>query len=158
MPYYDAISGGYDELHGEEQLSKLSIIKSNLEISKNAMLLDVGCGTGISSQFGCKVVGLDSSIGLIKLNKSSDKIVGFAESLPFKGNSFDYVISITSIHNFKNIKKSINEMKRVGKEHFVFSVLRKSGKFDYIKKMIEENFKIGNVVEEEKDVIFFCNK
>ena len=158
MPYYDAISGGYDELHGEEQLSKLSIIKSNLEISKNAMLLDVGCGTGISSGFDCFVAGIDLSMGLLRQNKNNKKILGAAESLPFKDKSFDYVISVTAMHNFNNIKKSMEDMKRVGKVHFVFSVLKKSRKFDYIKKMIEENFKIGNVVEEEKDVIFFCNK
>jgi len=158
MSYYDGISKGYDELHEEEQMNKLSIIKNSIRISKNARLLDVGCGTGISSRFGCSVVGVDSSIGLIKLNKNSHKIVGFAESLPFKDKSFDYVLSVTAMHNFKNIKKSINEMKRVGKGNFVFSVLRKSGKFGYIKKMIEENFRIGNAVEEEKDVIFFCRK
>ena len=156
MPYYDAISQGYDELHGEEQLSKLAVIKSNLEISKNARLLDVGCGTGISSGFNCFVAGIDSSMGLLKQNKNNKKILGTAESLPFKDNSFDYVISVTAIHNFKNIRKSIEEVKRVGKKDFVFSVLRKSGKFDYIKEMIEENFRIEKIIEEHYDTILFC--
>ena len=48
-------------------------------------------------------------------------------------------------------------MKRVGKGDFIFSVLRKSGKFGYIKKMIEKNFKIGKALEEDKDVVFFCS-
>src|SRR3989338_8427302 len=156
MPYYDAISKGYDELHGEEQLNKLSIIKNNIELGKGAKILDVGCGTGISSGFDCFVAGIDPSIGLLRQNKNNKKILGIAESLPFKANSFDYVISVTAIHNFKNIKKALEEIKRVGKKDFVFSVLMKSGKFDYIKKMIEENFKIGKAVEEEKDMIFFC--
>jgi len=158
MAYYDVIAKGYNELHSEEQLNKLSIIKENIKINKNTRILDVGCGTGISSGFECFAAGIDSSIGLLRQNKNNKKILGVAESLPFKDNSFDYVISITAIHNFKNIKKSIKEMKRVGKKDFVFSVLKKSGKFDYIKKMIEENFKIGKAVEEEKDVIFFCSK
>ncbi|MBS3114871.1 class I SAM-dependent methyltransferase [Candidatus Woesearchaeota archaeon] len=155
MDYYDFIAKGYDELHREEQSNKLLIIKNNIKINKKIRILDVGCGTGISSGFGCFVVGIDPSIGLLKQNNNK-KILGVAENLPFKNYSFDYVVSITSIHNFKNIKKSINEIKRVGKENFVFSVLKNSKRFDFIKNLIEKNFRIIKVVEEEKDSIFFC--
>lgn len=157
MDYYSQIADGYNELHSEEQLSKLSIIKNNIRINTTTKILDVGCGSGISSQFDCKVVGVDPSIRLIKQNPKH-KIIGVAETLPFKNNQFDYVISVTSIHNFKNIKKSINEIKRVGKGNFVFSVLKKSGKFDFIKGLIQKNFKVGKVAEEGKDTIFFCKK
>src|SRR3989338_3366943 len=156
MDYYNEIAQGYNELHLEEQLSKLSIIKNNIKISRTTKILDVGCGTGISSQFDCCVVGIDPSVGLLKQNKNSKKIIGFAESLPFKDNSFDYVISVTSMHNFKDIKKSIDEIKRVGRNDFVFSVLKKSGKSKSIKKLIEKNFKIDKMIEEEKDTIYFC--
>ena len=49
-------------------------------------------------------------------------------------------------------------MNRVGKESYVFSVLKKSKKFDTIKNLIVKNFKIGKVIEEGKDTIFFCGK
>ena len=153
--YYDAIAKGYNELYQQEQLHKLSIIKNNIKINKKAKLLDVGCGTGISSDFDCLVIGVDPSIKLLKQNENN-KVFGIAENIPFKYNSFDYVISITSIHNFTNIKKSINEIKKVGKENFVFSIFKKSKKFNFIKNLIEKNFKIEKVVEEEKDTIFFC--
>ena len=156
MAYYDSISKGYNELYQEEQLKKLSMIKDNIKIKKKTRILDIGCGNGISSDFDCFVVGIDPSIELLRLNKNNKKIVGFAESLPFGDNSFDYVVSITALHNFKNIKKSINEIKRIGKEEFVFSILRKSRKFDYIKKVIEKNFKIEKLIEEGKDTILFC--
>lgn len=156
MEYYNAISEGYDELHKEEQLNKLSVIKTYVKIKKNAKMLDVGCGTGISSEFNCNVTGIDPSLSLLTLNKNKNKIAGMAESLPFKDSSFDYVVSITAIHNFSNIKKSIGEIKRVGKEEFVFSVLKKSKKFDAIKDLIKKSFKIGKVIEEGKDMIFFC--
>lgn len=158
MEYYNIISNGYDELYKEEQLNKLSIIKNNIKINKDTKMLDVGCGTGISSDFECFVVGVDPSVSLLKLNKNTEKIIGMAEELPFKKSSFDFIVSVTSLHNFKNIKKSIDEMERVGKERFIFSVLRKSRKFNPIKKLIEKNFKIEKVVEEEKDVIFLCQK
>ena len=156
MDYYDFIAKGYDELHIEEQSNKLFIIKNNIKINKKIKILDVGCGTGISSDFDCFVVGIDPSIELLKQNKNDKKLLSVAEMLPFKDYSFDYLVSITSIHNFKNIKKSINEIKRVGKENFVFSVLKNSRKFDFIKKLIQKNFKIEKVIEEDKDVIFFC--
>lgn len=157
MTYYDTISKSYNELHQEEQLNKLSIIKNNLKINKNTRVLDIGCGTGISSEFDCFVVGIDPSIELLKQNNKDKKLLGIAEALPFKDSSFSYVISITAIHNFKNIRKSLNEMKRVGKDKFVFSILRKSKKCDIIKKLIKKNFKIEKMIDEEKDSIFFCS-
>lgn len=158
MDYYDKIAQGYNELHLKEQLNKLSIIKNNIKINKATKILDVGCGSGVSSKFGCFVIGLDPSIGLLKQNKNNKKLLGIAESLPFKNDSFDYVISVTSVHNFKNIKKSIDEIRRVGKGNFVFSVLKKSGKFGLIKDLIQKSFRVDEVIEEDKDAIFFCQK
>ncbi|MAG91082.1 hypothetical protein CMO83_00225 [Candidatus Woesearchaeota archaeon] len=158
MEYYDLIAKGYDELHKEEQLNKLDIIKNHININKNTRILDVGCGTGVSSYFDCFVVGIDLSIGLLKQNRNSKKLLGAAETLPFKDDSFDCVVSVTSIHNFEDIQKSIKEMKRVGKNKFVFSVLKRADKFNFIEELITKNFKIGNVIEENKDAIFFCQK
>jgi len=157
MNFYNQISKGYDELHKEEQLNKLNIIKKNIQINKNDLLLDVGCGTGISSQFDCKVIGLDPSIKLLNLNKNKNKILASAESIPFEDNHFDIVISITAIHNFNNIEKAIKEIKRVGKDKFVFSILKKSIKLNEIENLIKNNFKINKIIEEDKDIIFFCN-
>lgn len=154
MNYYDVTSNSYNELYKEEQLNKLSIIKNHIRMNKNAKLLDVGCGTGISSDFDCFVVGIDSSVGLLKQNKNI-KLLCVAESLPFKSNVFDYVISISSIHNFKDIKKAISEMKRVGKNKFVLSVLKKSRRFNYISNIIEKNFKVEKAIREDKDLILF---
>ena len=158
MGYYNSIANGYEELYREEQLNKLDIIKNNIKINKNTKILDVGCGTGISSDFDCFVVGVDPSMGLLNQNKYPMKLLGTAEALPFRSNEFDYVISITALHNFQNIKKSIDEAKRVGRHNFIFSILRKSGKYSQIKNLIEKSFKICNVIEEGKDTIFLCRK
>lgn len=155
MQYYGQISKGYEELYKEEQLNKMLIIKKHIKANKNTKILDVGCGTGISSDFDCTVIGIDPSIELLRQNKKI-WILGNAESMPFKDNSFDYVLSVTAIHNFNGIEKSMQEIKRVGREKFVFSVLRKSNKFNYIKRLIEGNFEVEEIIEEEKDLIFFC--
>src|SRR3989338_1568419 len=147
MGYYDDISEGYDELYRDEQIKKLNIIKSKLKIGKNSKLLDAVCGSGISSDFGCFAVGIDPSMGLLKNNKNKMKIKGIAEMLPFKGGSFDWVISVTAVHNFDDAEKSINEAKRAGKDNFVFSVLKKSKKFGRISGIIHKNFKVYDAVE-----------
>ena len=51
MNYYDEISEGYEELHKEEQETKIKIIKDWLAPGFNQKLLDVGCGTGLAAQF-----------------------------------------------------------------------------------------------------------
>ena len=158
MPTYNQIAASYNELYGEEQLNKLLIIKNNIKINKSTKILDVGCGTGISSSFDCFVIGIDPSAKLLRQNVKPLKVLGAAESLPFKNNEFDFVISITAIHNFNDIKKSIDEIKRVGNKNFVLTVLKNSRKFSLIRGLIRKNFKVEKMIEEDKDLIFFCKK
>ena len=155
MTYYDNISSGYEELHKEEQLKKLQIIKDNLTLNKNALILDVGCGTGFSSKFFDNVIGIDTSFGLLKQN-NKNKIQSQAERLPFRDGVFDLILCITAVHHF-DLDKAFAEMKRVGKNDFVITVLKKSGNRDTVISKIKENFKIVKEIEEEKDVILFCN-
>ena len=86
MAYYDSIAKGYNELHKEEQINKLDIIKKNIRISKRTRLLDVGCGTGLSSEFDCFVVSIDPSIKLLKQNKNDKKLLSVTEMLPLKNS------------------------------------------------------------------------
>jgi bis(5'-nucleosidyl)-tetraphosphatase len=158
--YYDEIADGYDELHGAEQLRKANIIISKLSLKKTDKLLDVGCGNGSYLElFDCKVTGIDPSEELIKQYKGKHKLtVGVAEELPFPDNSFGIVMSITAMHNFRNIETGIKEMRRVGKKKFVFSVLKKTKKMAIIEKLIYDFFTIDEIIDEDKDIIFFCSK
>lgn len=167
--YYDRISSGYEELHKEEQEKKLGIIKQNLKdkIKNSWKLLDIGCGTGITSDFDCVVFGVDPAIKLLrksgekaKAKKKPDFIIcAEAEHLPFKERSFDAVVSVTAIQNFNDIAKGLGEIKRVGRENCIFalSFLKKSGKKDFILKEIRERFDVKEEIEEEKDMILVCN-
>ena len=157
MDFYRLISKGYNELYGEEQKVKLNIIKENLDIKSTDLLLDVGCGTGISD-FDCKVLGIDPSVELLKQNLERQTVLAKAENIPFKDRSFDKVISVTAMHNFDNIEKSMEEIRRVGKKDFAFSILKKSSKFDFIEKEIKENFNIKKIIDGKKDWVFICSK
>ncbi len=159
MNYYNQIAPGYDELHEQEQLNKLIYITQFIEPKPSDVLLDVGCGSGISTRFWqCKTFGIDPSEELIKIAKQKDKegdyIIASAEKLPFPDKSFDIVTSITAVHNFKDIEKALNEIKRVAKGRVILSILKKSEKAGKIKQLISSLFEIEKEIEEDKDVIF----
>lgn len=155
MDYYSVISGSYDGLHKEEQLKKLNIIKKYIKVKKYELLLDIGCGTGISKEvFDCKILGIDNSKAMVdKFGKSC--FLAEAENLPFKDNMFDIILCITAIHNFNNMEKAVNEIKRVGKRHvqIAISLLKKANNFNKIKGLLLKNFDF-KVIDEEKDIIF----
>ena len=157
MSYYDDISEGYEELHKEEQLAKLKLIKKYLKVNKNDKLLDVGCGTGLTTEFwDCKRYGVDPAKKLLAKVKGKGRYYcAEAEKLPFEDNEFDVVISITALQNFRDVEKGLKEIKRVGKDRFVLSFLKKSGKKNKIDKLIRKIFDVKEVIEEDKDMIYF---
>ena len=67
------------------------------------------------------------------------------------------MISITAVQNFQNIEKGLKEIKRVGKSKFVLSFLKKSLKKSKIDHLIKKIFKVREIIEEEKDLIYIIN-
>lgn len=121
----------------------------------NGKILDVGCATGsLLARFGKrtrgKLSGVDISPEMIKKAKLKLRVMpriklhlADAERLPFKSNSFDYVVSTLIIHHLPNPLLAIKEMCRV---------LRKNGRLivvdsnfflsvtNYFAKLIEPGF------------------
>ena len=159
--YYDSISGGYDELYGEEQLRKAEIIARHIKPRKTENLLDVGCGSAIYFQlFDCDKLGIDPSLELLKKANEEQQgrfIQAVAENLPFKDQSFDYIISLTAVHNFSSPEKGLAEIKRVAKSRIALSILRQSQRPDEIEKTIRELFTIRKLILEDKDIIFILD-
>ncbi len=165
--YYDSIAPGYNNLYAAEQQEKLAIawqyVPSHLRESKKTKLLDVGCGTGISTDywvdnFKWLCVGVDPSQGLLSQNKThkSSLSVASAEKLPFGDKVFDIVVSFTAIQNFSNVEAGLLEMKRVGKGFFLFSVLAGAVEFTKIETLIGKHFKCTHKVSARNDVLFVC--
>ena len=159
MTYYDEISEGYEELHSEEQLKKVALIKGKLKLRKDDKLLDVGCGTGLTTEvWSCKRYGVDPAKQLLARVRCKEEIeykLAPAEDIPYPDDYFDVVISITAIQNFADISKGLSEIKRVGKGKFVLSFLKKSSKKEEIDKLIRKLFIVKEVIEEDKDLIYF---
>ncbi|MBU2633642.1 MAG: class I SAM-dependent methyltransferase [Nanoarchaeota archaeon] len=148
---YNIIAKSYNRLHKEEQIKKLKIIKKHLKIIPP--LLDIGCGTGISTNFfKTKAIGIDPSKEMIK-NKPN-LIQAKAEKLPFKDSSFNTIISVTAFHNFKNMEKALKEIIRVSKNNNIaISFLKRSKKLKNFKKHLKKYFTYKEI-EEDKDIIF----
>ena len=160
MAYYDEISEGYEELHKEEQLKKVELIKKYLKVKSTDKLLDIGCGTGLTTEpWDCIRHGADPAPKLLARARQKDKIKYVqapAENIPYPDGFFDVVISITAIQNFQDIEKGLKEIKRVGKNRFVLSFLKKSEKKGLIEKLIKKIFIVKKLVDEDKDLIYFC--
>lgn len=160
---YNAIAPSYHELYHEEQLKKLHVIRDYLEKNKinlkNKEILDIGSGTGISTNFfGKNTIGIEPSEEMIKQGNYT-ALHGEAENLPLKDHSFDVIVSITAFHNFKNPAKAIKEMHRVLKEkHLVIiTILKKSQDFEKLVNLIKNSFKITDEFDESKDIILISN-
>lgn len=175
MGYYDSISSGYEELHLEEQKKKLAIIKGMIKgllgssIKKGSLLLDVGCGTGITSDFSgfgrdVTVFGIDPAMKLLEKAKARKKpdypVCAEAEHIPFKDRCFDIIVSVTAIQNFHDIAAGLDEIKRVGKEGreciFALSFLKRSQKREEIIGLIRGKFDVLEEIEGEKDIIILA--
>ena len=164
---YDTIAKSYNELYGEEQLNKWRIIEDNLDFSNYPKALDVGCGTGLITtklaERVHEVIGIDKSIEMIKLAEPRPNITYLtadALNLPFEDKSFDLVISVTVMQDVgkDNWDKFLKEIYRISRKDAVISILKRNKLLDGLKQLFERYFDIIDVVEEEKDYIFFLRR
>tara|TARA_B100000953_G_C17946024_1_gene398459 strand:+ start:175 stop:813 length:639 start_codon:yes stop_codon:yes gene_type:complete len=107
--------------------------KEFYNLTKESKILDVGCAKGFMlhdfSELipGIQVQGIDISNYAIENSMPSVKDyvqVADARDLPFEDNSFDLVISITTVHNFDREEciKALQEIQRVSKKHAFITV------------------------------------
>ena len=99
-------------------------IKKIYKLKNNAKILDVGCAKGFLVKdlvdIGLDAYGLDISEYAIK-NSHKDVAgrihLGNANKLPFKDNTFDFVISLNTLHNLEknDCKVALKEITRVSK-------------------------------------------
>ncbi len=252
--YYDILAPSYDELHGFEQLKKIVAIQelikidNDLHLDSEMVLLDIGCGTGISTlMLNILCAGLDPSSELLhiaqrkrlesietinknnkeleiknqeiknketkdekirnkeikneenvdekirneiihklylkesglnlnstetRLNKSIfikdpniDKyldcsnhlgyVQGIAESLPFKNKICNISVSVTALHNYKDINMALNELDRITKDRVIITILKQTRVLDHIKNKIAKKFTLITTQENEFDIIFY---
>jgi ubiquinone/menaquinone biosynthesis C-methylase UbiE len=122
---YNNIGKTYNQTRKADQRILKNIIEE-LGLDSSAKILDVGAGTGNYSfelaAIGYEVYALEPSEIMISQGKRHEKLKwheGIAEDIPFGEGTFDGVTCILSTHHFTNLELSLNEIKRVLKEHGV---------------------------------------
>ncbi len=156
--YYNGIAPGYFELYYNEQIKKINLVREFLP--NNSLILDLGCGGGVLNDFCSNLISFDLSFELLKLNSNHKKVCGSILNLPFRDNSFYFICSFTVFQDLPNVYLGISEIKRVLSSGgtIILSFLKMSSKAEKIVKLLEENFNILKQIEEEKDLIFVCEK
>jgi cyclopropane fatty-acyl-phospholipid synthase-like methyltransferase len=102
-----------------------------LETKKYKKLLDVGCGPGwllkAAVEREIDAYGIDFSgeaLNLAQQNAPDAHFqLGRIEKLDFKTNSFDYLTCIGVLEHFIEVQKSIQELKRVGKNDALYCIM-----------------------------------
>lgn len=97
----------------------LELALQKIGLSKDKLILDVGCGTGAIikklNEAGYKAQGVDVSEEALKYcrQKGLQVIQGGADRLPFADNYFDAVISLDMLEHLKDDRKAVEEISRV---------------------------------------------
>jgi len=133
IDYYDHIAPFYDKVYKDEQKEKIDVALRYISLSKESIVLDAGCGTGFLFKYLSEkvklLVGLDTSPGI--LTKAKRLATSFsnvhliradADFTPFPEGIFDGVFALTLLQNMPNHLWTLNELRRVGKDHSVFVV------------------------------------
>lgn len=116
---------------------------------KEPLILDVGCGTGISTrqlaEKGGVVIGCDIDINMLTAalrhrHTNVAYVQGQAKTLPFRSGIFDAVTAFTAFHWFTD-KRSLKEFKRVLKPTGLFCIVHPRNTSPYgkdLRAMIEK--------------------
>ena len=99
---------------------KEDLFSLSREIDEDGYVLDSGSGTGILSRFlhgvrkDLKFILLDPAPGMLKYAPGfTAKVVGMAESLPFRDRSLAAVMIGDAFHHFNDPDRAVREMHRV---------------------------------------------
>ena len=122
---------GYEDTEFNAKKCFKNIIE-NLRLDKDDIILEVGCGAGLISQYfkDYNYFGIDYSLSLTLKNIKlfNNKIYNCeAKELPFKNKYFDYTFSVGVFEYFPSkeyMKQVLNELERVTKKGIYIINLR----------------------------------
>ncbi|PID27822.1 MAG: SAM-dependent methyltransferase [Candidatus Cloacimonadota bacterium] len=119
--------------------SELLCLKKLIPIEKRGV--EIGVGSGIfAKELGIRF-GIDPSENMLKLaeKRGIKTDCGFAENLPYKENSFDFAVFITSLCFITDPLKAFKE---------AYRIVHKKGSL--IVAFIDKNSFLGRTIESEK--------
>lgn len=123
---YNQLATIYDQRWNNYITNTLSFLKNWANISLQAVVLDVACGTGEFEQLvladypSQQMVGVDISEKMLEIARQKLQTypnasfqIASASTLPFANQSFDVIVSASSFHYFDDPGAALAEMRRV---------------------------------------------
>ncbi len=131
--YYRDLRGRLLGNKAREQL----IVEEVAKLERNEFFLEVGCAQGhfegIARRFSQNVFGGDfafEKLPLAKKNFPGCRFVGInAERLPFKSNSFDFVLCTEVLEHVPKWRLALKELQRVSRKRVLVTVPLEKGFF-----------------------------
>ncbi|UCD00482.1 MAG: class I SAM-dependent methyltransferase [Promethearchaeota archaeon] len=169
---YNSSAHFYDRRYRQIQLEKYDLILNNYHLN-GKIISDIGCGTGLLFEYisnlkrdekrvKYKFVAIDISWNMLlefkskvenyKTKNNLELILGDIENLPFRGNTFHSIFSLTSFQNLPYLKKGLRESFKVCKNNadFRFSILKKSIDLKNLKDMLKLKIKNPCIINEKE--------
>ena len=124
--------------------SEIKAIRSLLPDFKNGIEIGIGSGK-FAIPLGINL-GVDPSVKMTEIARSHGiKVIeGTGEDLPFKNNSFDLVLMVTTLCFLDDAMKAFSE---------IYRVLKKSGFF--LNGFVDKNSKVGKMYQKKKNKSIF---
>ncbi len=147
---FDEYSRRYEkwfDSHKHVYLSELNAVEEM--IPSEAKGMEIGVGSGRFSAPLDIELGIDPSKDMLKLarQKGIEPVLGQGENLPFRDNSLDFVLIVTTICFFDEPKTAIEEASRVLKEEG-----------DIIIGFIDKDSPVGEIYQQKKEEnVFYKN-
>ncbi len=123
---YDQMAQRYDRRWSTYISKTLSFLEAWTAISPQAVVLDIGCGTGefeklvLNRHPNQQIVGVDISQKMLEIARQKCQaypnvvfLAGSALALPFSNRSFDVIVSASAFHYFDEPAAALKEMRRV---------------------------------------------
>jgi len=172
--HYNQSAKVYDAQYYEEQEAKIKTALAELNLIKENLILDAGCGTGLLFPHVAErvklIVGIDISAHILKEAKKRVKeylntavIIADTDYMPFPNNTFDAAFAVTLLQNMPKPHQTLNEMKRVTKQNttIVITGLKKAfsrKEFIQLLREVGLEIKVLRLDENLKEYVAICAK
>jgi predicted TPR repeat methyltransferase len=130
-------------------------------VKKDESLLDVGIGTGVSSEFfrlaGLRIFGIDESTEMLEIcrkkNITQELVSRNIQDLPwpYKSDSIDHIISCGVFHFIEELTGIFTEIARIQKTNGIFA-------FTIMKAGMDEESQQNHEMHMEDDIKIFAHK